>query len=411
MVSDNLPALVEKTYAVMRKIRVLRIINRFNLGGPTYNATFLTAFLGDQFETKLIGGKHEEHEGASTFILDKYKVNYEIIDELQRNINWSQDKLALKKIRAIIKEYKPDIVHTHASKSGFIGRLAAHRENVPVIVHTFHGHVFHSYFGYAKTAIYKNLERWMANKSDAVIMISPKQKVEIVEKFKIVQQEKAIIIPLGFDLSKFRENQEALKLDFREKYDIKEDELAIGIIGRLAPIKNHDLLIEAAVLIAKSSSQKIRVLVIGDGQLGDSIKAKCFKFNKEIGFELFVFTSWIKNIEFALAGLDIVALSSLNEGTPVSLIEAQAAGVPVISTNVGGVRDILAEDKTGFVVDGFKVEDYAQKLKILVESKEIRENMSQNGWNHVREEFSYTRLCSDVVNLYNELLKKKGVEC
>ena len=126
---------------------------------------------------------------------------------------------------------------------------------------------------------------------------------------------------------------------------------------------------------------------------------------------MFIFTSWIKNIEFALAGLDIVALSSLNEGTPVSLIEAQAAGVPVISTNVGGVKDILMENETGFVVDGFEVKEYAEKLKILIESKEIREKMSQNGWNHVREEFSYNRLCSDVANLYNELLKKKGIEC
>ena len=395
----------------MRKIKVLRIINRFNLGGPTYNATFLTAFLDEKFETKLIGGKHEAHEGDSTFILDKYNVEFEIVDELQREINWSQDKKALKKIRQIIREFQPDIVHTHASKSGFIGRLAAHKEKVPVIVHTFHGHVFHSYFGKVKTSLYKNVERWMAKRSDAVLMISQLQKEEIVNKFRIVADEKAHIVPLGFDLSKFRTNQEALRSEFRELYKIPESFVAVGIIGRLAPIKNHDLFIESARQLALNSEQKLKFVIIGDGQLMNQLKSRCNEINEEVGEELFIFTSWIKNIEFALAGLDVVALSSLNEGTPVSLIEAQAAGVPVISTNVGGVKDILVENETGIVVEDFSINEYAQKLQFLVESKEIREKMSQNGWNHVREEFSYNRLCSDVAKLYNELLKKKGIEC
>ena len=394
----------------MRKIRVLRIINRFNLGGPTYNATFLTAFLDDKFETKLIGGKHEEHEGDSTFILDKYNVSFELVDELQRDVNFSQDRKAYKKIRKIIQEFKPDIVHTHASKSGFIGRLAASKEKVPVIVHTFHGHVFHSYFGKTKTSIYKSIERRMAKKSDAVITISKKQKEEICNEFGIVKPDKARIIPLGFDLSKFRENQVELRTEFRSKFEIGEKDLAIGIIGRLAPIKNHMLLINSAFEIAKDSDQNLKIVIIGDGQLRIDLETTCNELNKTLGYKAFLFTSWIKNIELALAGLEIVALSSLNEGTPVSLIEAQAAGVPVISTNVGGVRDIVLNGETGIIVDSFEVNKYAESLKMLVESKEIRLKMSQNGWNHVREEFSYTRLCFDVANLYNELLKKKGIE-
>mgnify|MGYP002626143434 FL=1 len=132
-------------------IKVLRIINRFNLGGPTYNATYLTAYMSDEFETKLIGGKHEESEGASSFIPEKHGVSYEIVEEMQREISLMADKKALKRVQAIIREFKPDIVHTHASKAGFLGRVAAFREGVPVIVHTFHGHVFHSYFGKLKT--------------------------------------------------------------------------------------------------------------------------------------------------------------------------------------------------------------------------------------------------------------------
>ena len=127
--------------------KVLRIINRFNLGGPTYNAANLTKYMAHDFETKLIGGKHEEGEISSTYINDSLGINYQVLPHLQRSINYKTDKLAYREIKEIIKIFKPDIVHTHASKAGAIGRLAAHNSKVPVIVHTFHGHVFHGYFG------------------------------------------------------------------------------------------------------------------------------------------------------------------------------------------------------------------------------------------------------------------------
>ena len=136
-------------------IKVLRIINRFNLGGPTYNATYLSAYLPGDFETLLCGGSHEEHEGDSLFIPQGEGLSPVIIKTLRRSVRFSDDRRAMKEIRMLIREFKPDIVHTHASKAGAIGRMAAHREKVPVIVHTFHGHVFHSYFGPLKTWLYK----------------------------------------------------------------------------------------------------------------------------------------------------------------------------------------------------------------------------------------------------------------
>ena len=178
-------------------VKVLRIINRFNLGGPTYNVTYLTAYLSPEFETKLVGGGHEEYEGASTFILDNHNVKYEIVSDLQRTISFKKDKKALAKIREIIREYQPDIVHTHASKAGFLGRLAASKEKVPIIVHTFHGHVFHSYFCRLKTLLYKKLEKRMAKRSDAIIAISEIQKKELCEIHNIASKEKVRVIPLG----------------------------------------------------------------------------------------------------------------------------------------------------------------------------------------------------------------------
>ncbi|MCB9224104.1 MAG: glycosyltransferase [Crocinitomicaceae bacterium] len=390
-------------------IKVLRIINRFNLGGPTYNATFLTAFISDDFETKLIGGKHEEHEGESTFIPENYGVKYELIEELQREISFKADRKALKKIREIIREYKPDVVHTHASKAGFVGRYAAYKEGVPVIVHTFHGHVFHSYFGSLKTSLFKSIERFLAIKTDAIIAISELQKQELTDKFQIAKPDKFRIIPLGFDLSRFQVDLSDRKKTFRSAHSIKDDEITIGIIGRLTAIKNHQLFIDSIDYALQNSDKKIRVFIIGDGELMSEIKESVKVLEDRIGRQVFIFTSWIKQIETALPGLDLVCLTSLNEGTPVSLIEAQAAQVPVITTNVGGVKDVVKDGETGIIINSFDPKDFGSAILSLVDSSEKREKMSQNGWNHVREKYHYQRLCNDVEQLYKELLKKKGV--
>lgn len=388
-------------------IKVLRIINRFNLGGPTYNATFLSAFLGEDFETKLCGGQHEKHEGDSMFIPLQYGLEPEVIKVLERNVNFSNDRKALKEIRKLIREYKPDVVHTHASKAGAIGRFAAHKEKVPVIVHTFHGHVFHSYFGQLKTWIYKSVERYLAKKSDAIIAISPIQKVELVNKYKIAKETKVRVIPLGFDLDRFQANRTEKRKIFRAEHGISATDIAIGIIGRLAPIKNHVGFIQSIDLLAQKTKKNIIVFVVGDGELRKEIETQANAVADKNQNVRFVFTSWVKDVDRILPAFDIVALSSLNEGTPVSLIEAQAAGVPVIATNVGGVKDILIENATGLVVEEFSVESYTKGMLDLVENEEKRKKMSQNGWNHVRDKFHYKRLCKDVEQLYVELLKKK----
>ena len=389
------------------KIKVLRIINRFNLGGPTYNATFLSAFLSDKFETKLIGGKHESYEGESLFIPNKYEVYPELIDSLQREINFKKDREAYQEIRSIIREYKPDIVHTHASKSGAIGRLAAFKENVPVVVHTFHGHVFHSYFGKLKTLFYKTVERYLAKKSSAIIAISDIQKNELVNIHNIVAEQKVNVVNLGFDLTKFQTDQDQKRQRFITDYNIKEDEVCIGIIGRLTDIKNHDMFFNVIDEVLISVTKKIRVFVIGGGELDDYLKKKAKEIEAEHQKTIFTFTSWIKDVDTPLARLDIVCLTSHNEGTPVSLIEAQAANVVVMSTNVGGVKDIVDENKTAFIIEDFSVKDYSEKLLILIEDEKKRIFMSQNGWSYVKDKFHYTRLCDNVENLYLELLQNE----
>ena len=219
--------------------KILRIINRFNLGGPTYNAAYLTKYLESDYETLLVGGQHDESEKSSMHILEGLDLKPIIIPEMQRSINLHKDQIAYRKIQNIIKEFKPDIVHTHAAKAGTLGRRAAYKLGVKQIYHTFHGHVFHSYFGSFKTKIFKEIERNLAKKTTKIIAISDIQKRELSKIHRICPEEKIEVIPLGFDLKRFSTNKDSKRKEFRKKWNIKENEIAIGIIGRLVPIKNH----------------------------------------------------------------------------------------------------------------------------------------------------------------------------
>ncbi len=382
--------------------RVLRIINRFNIGGPTYNATFLTRFLDDEFETLLIGGLPEEGESDSLHIPEEYGLKPTIIQELKRIPNLKSDREAYKKIKEIILEYKPDIVHTHASKAGAIGRRAAYACKVPVIVHTFHGHVFHSYFGKLKTRLFKFIERRLARKSTAIVAISEIQKKELSDIHHICPKEKIHVIPLGFDLQKFQDNIFQKREKTRAEFKLIEEDVAVAIIGRLTKIKNHAFFLGVVEKLVQQGTNAT-FFIVGDGELMQEITEKVNKLNQKYKAKI-VLTSWIKDIATFNAGMDVICLTSDNEGTPVSLIEAQASNVPVITTDVGGVKDIIAEGKTGFVIKKGDLEDYVKKLGNLINNKELRTELSSNGWNFVKEKFHYTRLAKDMEKLYRKLL-------
>lgn len=388
--------------------KVLRIINRFNLGGITYNVSYLSRYLPADYETLLIGGPEEEGEESSLYIPESLGLKPVIIEELRRSINPLSDYFAYKKIKKLIKEFKPDIVHTHASKAGAIGRLAAAHCKVPVIVHTFHGHVFQGYFGSFKTSIFKEIERYLAKKSNAIIAISNIQKQELTLQHNICAPSKVHVVPLGFDLNRFTENKTEKRNSFRNKYGLADDELAIGIIGRLAPIKNHYLFIDAIDFVLKNSDKKIKAFIIGDGETKQDLIN--YAEQKQISYatapdnsKTLVFTSWIREVDWALAGLDLVCLTSKNEGTPVSLIEAQAASKFIITTNVGGIKDILHPD-CGLLSDINDFELYKKNLLYAVTHFDELNARASVASEEVIKKFSYTRLCNDIAELYTKLL-------
>lgn len=394
--------------------KVLRIINRFNLGGPTYNVAYLSKFMEPEYETMLVGGDIDETEASSDYIIKKLGLNPIIIPEMKREINGRLDMLAYYKIKQLIKEFQPDIVHTHASKSGFLGRYAAISCKVPVIVHTFHGHIFHSYFNHYKTLVFKTIERNLAKKTSAIIAISNLQLQELCYEHRIAPENKFRVIPLGFDLERFQESYSLKRESFRKEYNVADDEIIISIIGRLVPVKNHQLFINAFAKAKLTSSRKLRAFIVGDGELFSSLSQLATQLglsittheNRTVVADI-TFTSWIKDADYVFAGSDIVALTSLNEGTPVSLIEAQAANKPIVSTKVGGIEDVVISGKTALLSDNNNIDAFADNLCLLANNQELRDEMSAAGYDFVKNKFHYTRLVSDMKDLYDELLAKR----
>ena len=389
--------------------RILRILNRFNLGGPTYNAAYLSKYMPSEFETLLIGGQKAESEASSLHITEDLGLDPIVIPTMLRELNPKKDYESYLKIKEIIADFKPDIVHTHASKAGALGRLAAINSDVPHLVHTFHGHVFHGYFNPVKTKMYKTVERYLAKKTDRIVTISNIQKTELGVEHRICPLDKIEVIPLGFDLDRFQVNQEENRNIFRIKYQLKEDTVAIGIIGRLVPIKNHELFLKGIQFIKKNSKIKIQAFIIGDGESRNTIEEQAKKLglsfdNKaNTGVDI-LFTSWIKKVDAALSGLDLVALTSLNEGTPVSLIEAQAAEKAIVTTNVGGIENVVLPNKSALLSEIDDENGFCKNLIKLVDDSIMRMEFSKAGKDFVFNNFHYNRLVKDTTELYHKIL-------
>jgi glycosyltransferase involved in cell wall biosynthesis len=371
--------------------------------------------MAPEWETMLVIGGKDDHEQDATHLAERLDISPVVVPEMKRAIDPFADRAAYNKIKRLIRDFKPDVVHTHAAKSGAIGRLAAAACKVPVVVHTFHGHVFHSYFGTAKTQAFIQIERYLARRSSGIIAISELQKAELADKYRICPSSKINIIPLGFDLDRFSTDVAPKRAAFRKRYDIADDEIAIGIVGRIVPVKNHALFVVAAAKALGKTSQKLRFIIVGDGDMRTTMEGE-FRlagidyayYPREARHAQAICISWQTEMDEVLAGLDIVALTSHNEGTPVSLIEAQAAGRPVVSTGVGGVADVVAEGCTGFVTPPGDADAFAAALLKLTEDAATRKAFAARGTAAVQSRFSYQRLVGDMDRYYRELLAARG---
>ncbi len=379
----------------------------------------------ESFSSILIAGTVGEMEADMTGEASQMGVAPLIVPELGREISWRHDLAALWKLIRILRRIKPHIVHTHTAKAGFLGRLAAWMAGVPVKVHTFHGHVFHGYFGSRKTKFFLGLERWLARMTDRLIVVSESQREELTSTYKIADWDRFQVVPYGFDLRPFAEPQ--VRGGLRAELGIPADAFVVGFVGRLVPIKNPALLLDAIELVtthakgkgkhaSPASREAVHLLIIGGGELEESLKFAV----KVKGLERRVsFLGWRRGLAQIYAELDLVALTSKNEGAPFALIEAMASRKPFVATNVGGVRDLMSHEKgqvsgklgshftlfdNGILASEGDVRAVASAVLWCLEHKDQAAKMGQAGQALAHNQFNEQRLLGDILRLYTELL-------
>ncbi len=400
----------------MATIKIIRIIARLNIGGPAIHTILLSSELDKLgYKTILVKGTEGPREGDMTDLAESKGIKPVVIPELGREIGIRNDLIAFYKLYKLIKKEKPDIVHTHTAKAGTLGRLAAWLARVPVIIHTFHGHVLTGYFGKLKSRIFIRMERMLANISTRIITLSDELKRELMG-MGIGDAEKFEIIPLGlklapfFDLAKYRG-------EFRTEIGVSLDTLLIGIVGRLVPIKGHRQFLEGAKIIADrmkhtgvtfyedllKKATDVKFVIVGDGELREGLEA----YAKELGIaDKVIFTGFRRDLQKIYADLDIVALTSFNEGTPVSIIEAMVGDKPVVAANVGGVSSLVKDGVTGFLVPPGRADLFADALIKLLSDALLRKKMGEAGRRSVFPKYDSSNLVKTMDALYSTLVNK-----
>jgi glycosyltransferase involved in cell wall biosynthesis len=410
--------------------KVIRIIARLNVGGPAKHVVWLATGLQEAgFDTLLVTGTVPEGEEDMSYFADEAGVRPLYIREMSREISLKDAITVWKLFRLFLRE-RPDIIHTHTAKAGTVGRTAGflYRWLTPGIllgkprrcsfVHTYHGHVFHSYYGRTRTRLFLAIERLLARLvTDRLIAVSKQQGVEIGEKFRVGRSGQIKVIPLGLDLGLFVDHT-ARRAKFRQELCIPEDAILIGIVGRLTEIKNHRMFLNVVARLkeidpACRRQGAVRFIVIGDGSLRESLEEQ----KQALGLEKHViFVGGRKDPEYFYPALDVVALTSLNEGTPLTLIEAMANARPVVATRVGGVVDLLGEViedgpyqvcRRGISVPAGDEEAFVAALSRIIRDRSLRQELGERGLEFVEVNYSKERLFEDIKALYDELIGER----
>lgn len=372
------------------KPRILRLITRLNIGGPAIQALSLTRAFALEYDTTLGAGYAAPNEGEMTDpAVDVVHL------PLTRPISPLRDMAAYRAVARLIRSERPEILHTHMAKAGAIGRLAANRHAPETrTVHTFHGHVLEGYFRPAVSEAFLRVERRLAKHTDALVAVSQEVRDDLLN-LGIGNAQKWRVIPLGFDLSSFLE-VDAPRGELRRTFGIGPDELVIGALGRFAPVKDHALLLEATARL-----DGVHLILLGDGETRPGLVARAG--DRDLVGRVH-FAGWKRNVADALSDMDVVAVTSLNEGTPVSLIEALASGRSVVATRVGGVASVVDHGETGLLVDSRDPGDISDALETLLRDADLRRRFGIEGRSRMVDRFGFERLVRDIGTLYTELL-------
>ena len=333
------------------------------------------------------------------------------VDDLVRPISPLRDVRAFWRIYRALRRWQPEIVHTHMAKAGAIGRLAAlayNRTRGPGprarLVHTYHGHVFEGYFGSPSTRLFLAIERWLARRTDALIAISPQVKQELLDTYRVGRESQIRLIPLGFNLERLLALADDDRKEARAALEIPEQAIVVTTVGRLTAIKQHSLFLETAARLRQRSDRFV-FLIVGDGELRSQLQRTA----ERLGIESRVrFLGWRGDLQNIYGATDVFVLTSRNEGTPVALIEAMAAATASVSTDVGGVRDVITTPEAGTLVTFGDVSAMVEAVMRFAESPALRAGVGSAAREVVRRRFELKRLHADITRLYRELLGDDG---
>lgn len=393
----------------MSEIRVARIIGRLNIGGPAIQAITLSKLLEPRgYRTLLIRGSEASHEGSLDDLAARYGVQPKLIAGLRRELH-PADLQALPKLVCTLRAFRPHIVHTHLAKAGTLGRIAAllaRPRRPPLLVHTFHGHSLEGYFSPPKAAAFRAIERVLGARCARLVAVSSEVSDDLL-RLGVAPRDRIEVIPVGFDLSPFvvdGDERSDRARAVRDELGVPADARLVTLIARLVPIKRVDRFLRIAAQIARQAD--VHFAIVGDGELRQALQTTALAPGLA---KRLVWAGFRRDMPDVCIASDVVVLTSDNEGTPVSLIEAQAAAVPVVSTRVGGAATVVREGQTGHLV-GVEDEDaFADAVLDILSKPASAQAMGAAGQAHVLRTFSLDRLVDDVDGLYRRLLAERGV--
>jgi glycosyltransferase involved in cell wall biosynthesis len=384
------------------ELRLARIIGRLNVGGPAIQAITLTKVMSPLgFSTLLLRGSEADHEGSMDHLARELGVSPVRFSRAGRELD-PRDVAALFVLARVLRRFRPHIVHTHAAKGGTLGRLAA---LVPgpgrpaVLIHTFHGHSLERYFSPSKARLFLAIERFLARRTTRLIAVSEEIKSDLV-RLGVAPPERIEVVALGFDLSGFLADGEVrarVRAEKRSEWGIADGMRVVTLIARLVPVKRVDRFLRIAERLVERD-ERVRCVIVGDGELGDELRTAPVTSRLR---DRLRWTGFDRDMPAVCFASDAVVLTSDNEGTPVSLIEAQAAGVPVVATRVGGTASAVRDGQSGLLADRDDEEAFAHAVLDVLEHGP---QMGSRGRAYVREAFALERLVADLDHLYRELL-------
>jgi glycosyltransferase involved in cell wall biosynthesis len=371
-----------------------------NVGGPAIHVILLSHHLRPDYATVLVSGLEAEREGDMLPLARRLDVDVVRMPRLGREINLVGDAMSVIKLARLIAREKPDIVHTHTAKAGFVGRLAARLCGVPIVVHTFHGHVFRGYFGPLTSRAFVSLERLLARATDLVLTVNEQQRQELIG-YRIAPPDKIRAVLLGLELGPLATAGADPSL-MRRKWGLPLEAPVVGIVARLVPVKGHELFLDAAAELLRRRPDA-RFVVVGDGERRAELEAYAARAGVPA-----IFAGWESDLPAVYAALDVVCLTSLNEGSPVALIEALAAGKPVVSTTAGGVVDLIRHEDNGLLVAERDPRAYSQAIRRLLDDPPRAAAMGARGRESVYPRYDVRRLADDMRGIYAALLASRG---